>query len=378
MNPLEEAGLVLERSDDGSRLRIFDSKPEGCCDIRNRGGEILARLLLEDRRIRVLDISDSRISDNGMGHIALALRQTDQLEELYLSPLGHCGLEFVLGVVNRCDRLRCLSVKVADVPTLVKLKQNLDTGDYDVASYEAPKGEDEEEEEEAPEDEDAPPKETKADKLRKIFAENDYISDEEGEATAKDRAPGGGTNGGPSVALSALLAKFVEATKCKENLLEARFEGEVVPADLKFDLRRVMREHCAAKEKIQKRKEEKSARTALDALKDQMEELRRDLEVDESGNIIDEAGEAVEDAEAAAFGDNPEVVGEGTNRIGMRAFVNRRLFAALGQALFECQRFKAKENAAVSTPEGEMAFVAMHLRRQVKEWEEQKGGARGR
>merc|ERR1711862_946741 len=58
--------------------------------------------------------------------------------------------------------------------------------------------------------------------------------------------------------------------------------------------------------------------------------------------------------------------GEGAaTRLGVRSYVNRRLFSALGEALFECQRFKSKENEAVATAEGQMAFIAMYLRKQV-------------
>merc|ERR1711862_948921 len=59
--------------------------------------------------------------------------------------------------------------------------------------------------------------------------------------------------------------------------------------------------------------------------------------------------------------------GEGAaTRLGVRSYVNRRLFSALGEALFECQRFKSKENEAVATAEGQMAFIAMYLRKQVE------------
>jgi len=49
----------------------------------------------------------------------------------------------------------------------------------------------------------------------------------------------------------------------------------------------------------------------------------------------------------------------------LRSYVGRRLFAALGEALFECQRFKSKENESVGTAEGEMAFIAMYIRKQA-------------
>lgn len=37
---------------------------------------------------KALDISEAGISDNGVSHICLTLRQTDQLESLSLSPVG--------------------------------------------------------------------------------------------------------------------------------------------------------------------------------------------------------------------------------------------------------------------------------------------------
>merc|ERR1719399_2165574 len=89
---------------------------------------------------------ESQMSDSGVGHVCLALRETDQLEELYFSATGHSGLEFVLGVVRRCDQLQKLHVQVRDVPTLQENRRNVSEEDYDCSGYTAARGEDEEEE----------------------------------------------------------------------------------------------------------------------------------------------------------------------------------------------------------------------------------------
>merc|ERR1719161_2700747 len=58
-------------------------------------------------------------------------------------------------------------------------------------------------------------------------------------------------------------------------------------------------------------------------------------------------------------GENPF----GLSALPVRGYFNRKASAALSEALFECQRYKSQQNAAVMDAEGEMAFVAMYLRR---------------
>mmetsp|Transcript_35146 Transcript_35146/g.80464 ORF Transcript_35146/g.80464 Transcript_35146/m.80464 type:complete len:457 (+) Transcript_35146:32-1402(+) len=149
---LLEVGLELIRADNGARLIVRDADP-GACGIRNRGGEALARVLNAERQIRALDITNSGMSDNGIGHLCVKLRQTDQLEELYVSPVGRNGFQFVLGVVNRCQRLKKLRIEVHDVPSLHTLRQKLSDEDYQAWAHTGKKPEGEEEEEEEEEDE---------------------------------------------------------------------------------------------------------------------------------------------------------------------------------------------------------------------------------
>merc|ERR1711879_360458 len=90
----------------------------------------------------------------------------------------------------------------------------------------------------------------------------------------------------------------------------------------------------------------------------QLEELKAVLEQDQPRHGQDIAALAAGEDASSPF-----------MRLGIRAFVGRRLFAALGEALFECQRFKAKGNEAVDSAEGEMAFVAMYLRRNAQKFD---------
>jgi len=53
----------------------------------------------------------------------------------------------------------------------------------------------------------------------------------------------------------------------------------------------------------------------------------------------------------------------GLSALPVRGYFNRKASAALSEALFECQRYKSQQNAAVMDDKGEMAFVAMYLRR---------------
>eukprot|EP00435_Cladocopium_sp_Y103_P011612 s291_g3.t1 len=92
--PLAQAGISLEY--DGRCLVVRD-QDANACPIRNRGGEALASFLSSNPDIKVLDIRDSNINDNGLAQICLTLRQSNQLEELHANTVGHTGLEFLLG-----------------------------------------------------------------------------------------------------------------------------------------------------------------------------------------------------------------------------------------------------------------------------------------
>jgi len=354
---LREAGVDVTWERDGTHAIVRDMGIG--CKIRNRGGEGLAKMVTDNPRIRILDMKDSMISDNGIGHLSLVLRQTNQLEELYLSACGHVGLEFAIGIVTRCTRLHTLHLQLQDEPTRQRVGNKLQTADFDTSRYmrEKREGEEEEDGEEDEYGEPPPADEEEAEerenakiaKLQKLFAEDGYDSDNEnGRVHEFGKPPGEGK--GASVALVRLLGNFVDAVAKKENLLKVVIEGDAVPADIRLDLQRAVDEHQVLEGKRAAAREEKSVRTAYDALKDQMNELNAGFGPD--------SGASVE--ELLAGGD----AGQQT-RLGMRSYVNRRLFAALGEALFECQRFKSKENESVSTPEGEMAFIAMYIRKQA-------------
>mmetsp|Transcript_96220 Transcript_96220/g.206515 ORF Transcript_96220/g.206515 Transcript_96220/m.206515 type:complete len:380 (+) Transcript_96220:68-1207(+) len=364
---LVEAGLEFELQEDGTRLIVRDVQPDGLY-IRNRGAQALARHLAENRKIRALDLRQSKIQDNGIGHISLVLRQTDQLEDLMVSPVGLTGLELLLGPVRRCKRLRNLQMEVVDVPTLVATRQNVTKTDYNTADFAGVKAKEGEEEEEAEEEagddeEDAETRaQKKAEALKKIFAENDYDSEDEKAADLQVQSPVPTENEAPvdetspgarkpaSPALSRLLHDLVAAVEKNPNLLQVECLGESVPETLQLDLARTTELHREQLEQQARAKEEAGARTACDALKDQMAEL----------NLQFENGEGTSNVDTILSGVTP-----GLTRVGVRNYVGQHLLAALGEALFECQRFKSKENEAVSTPEGEMAFIAMFLRKQA-------------
>jgi len=319
--PLEEAGLALEYQDDGRKLVVRDAKVEAC-PIRNRGGEALANLLKADRNIKVLDIREAGITDDGLGHICLALRQTDQLEELDVGAIGACGFEFVLGVVRVCKRLCSLSVSLVDKGTLVAVAQNVSAPDYDVTSFAGPpRGEDEEEQEaEDPEGEEAESKEDKLKKLQALLSANDYDSSDEAPPCSAAGQDG-------SEAFGHLFSQFVSLVREKEQITSVRCVGDVVPADVSLDLERIVEEHCARKAERELARKERGARATFDYLTEDLSEANLSTKLN-----------------------------------GMRTYLGQQLFSSLGEALFECQRFKSKDNEAVATWQGECAFLAMYLR----------------
>jgi len=306
-------------------------------------------------RIRILDMKESRISDNGIGHLSLVLRQTNQLEELYLSATGHVGLEFAIGVVNRCTRLHTLHLQLIEEPTRQRVGKNLQPADFDTSGYGGTEKKEGEEEEAEEEDAEPPPADeeeaeeranAKIAKLQKLFAQDDYDSDNEnGRVGISGSSSGEGK--GPSANFVRLLASLVDAVAKKDNLLDVQLVGEAIPAEFHLDLQRSLGEHLCLAQKREAAREENAVRTAYDALKDQLDELATGPNAASVDELLD--------------GGN----GMTQTRLGMRSYVNRRLFAALGEALFECQRFKSKENESVSTAEGEMAFMAMYIRKQA-------------
>lgn len=276
--------------------------------------------------------------------MCLAVRRTDQLEELWLCPVGHAGLEFVLGVVRRCTRLHTLRVEVRDVPTLYVGRTRLSAEDYDTSGYAPPAAEAGGEAEEEEEGEDGKDEKEEANKLQEIFRENDYDSEEEGlDATSVSA----------SESFLRKLDELVSEVRKKENLVYVECVGDAVPPCVQADLAQVVEEHRALRDKRLRVREDQGAQIAYAALGAQMQELCQGLDGD-----VDVAAIAEAIAEAATSGEEGP-----STRLGTRSVVSRRLLAVLGEALFECQRLKSKEDEAVSTPEGEKAFIAMYLRK---------------
>jgi len=339
--------------ENSTRLVLRDADP-GASHIRNRAGKTLADILSRHRQIRALDLRESRVCDNVVAQVCLTIRQTDQLEELLLSPVGHCGFEFILGAVRRCCRLQTLHIEIVDVPTLHEKRQNVVASDYDTSAHIAEPGiEDEEESQVGLSDEQEEEALRKLEEMRRILHENDSDSEEDVPHIVSD-TPAEKEKDAPSEVLASLLGQLVLAVEKKQNLTTVECTGDAVPEGVLSDLRRAVSEHRGGRDIRNRIREAKDARTGHDALKDQMDELRIQLEGRGTGTSV-----VAEILESDAAEDQ-------LTRAGIRAFVNRRLFAALGEALFECQRHKAKENEAVLTPEGEMAFIAMHLRKHAE------------
>ncbi|CAE7492598.1 csnk1a1 [Symbiodinium sp. CCMP2456] len=334
------AGLSLEFQEEGARLVVRAKAGLK----RSAGAEVVAALLKGDRKIRALDLRHSQLNDNGLAQISLVVRQTDQLEELHCHPVGHTGLQFLLGLVRRCSRLRILSVEVCDCPTLFVGRQTLAPADFDTSDYTAPKVEVEEEEVEDPEEAEAKAA-AQVEKLRQLFAENDYDS---GDETAPKEELSGASG-----VLRKLLQELAAAVRERPSLSSVDCFGEMVPWDVKLDITRAAEEHQAQKQKRLAESQEAGSRTASDVMKDQMAEITSILQhVQESG--IEGVLPGEEASQKPSF-------------LGIRSYIGRRLHSALGEALFECQRFKSKENKALKTPQGEMAFLAMYLRKMEAE-----------
>jgi len=122
-----------------------------------------------------------------------------------------------------------------------------------------------------------------------------------------------------------------------------------VPSHVKLDISRAAEEHQALQHRLSER-EEKGARTGVDVLQEQMAEIQKLLEGKESSIEGTLPGEDLR-----------------PTSIGIRSYIGRRLHSALGEALYECQRFKSKGNKALINPQDEIAFIAMYLRKKMEE-----------
>merc|ERR1719335_2166669 len=131
----------------------------------------------------------------------------------------------------------------------------------------------------------------KEEKLKKIWLDNGYDSEEEAELekqkrikeeelkAKQNRAAGLPVEEKPpepepvktiSPHLASQLRKLVETAHLKQNLVEIECGGDC-PDDIQYELRRVVQEHKAIEEKKASEKEKESVHGALMALKDQME-----------------------------------------------------------------------------------------------------------
>lgn len=274
-------------------------------------------------------------------------------------------------MANHAKRENCEPLNVACG------RQSQAPSDFDTSAYRKPEkkdGEPEsegEEEQEAGDDDDDPEEKArkKAEALKAAFRQGDYDSEDE-EYIAQQRGHRKKAHQETqqeahqetiqrpviSQAFRQQLEGFVHAIDIQPNMLSVSIEGAEMPTDLQLDLRRSMIRHRDAKEQKQRAKLARGARTAYDALKDQLEELKTSIEQDPP---------PVPPVEVLAACENESP----SMRLGIRAFVGRRLFAAVGEALFECQRWKAKGNESVDSAEGEMAFVAMYLRRNAHKFD---------
>ncbi|CAJ1359518.1 unnamed protein product, partial [Effrenium voratum] len=115
-----------------------------------------------------------------------------------------------------------------------------------------------------------------------------------------------------------------------------------VPSDVRLDIHRAAEEHQVLQQRRLAEQQDRGARTGTDVLQAQMREIESLLEGQESS------------IEGALPGEDLR-----STHMGIRSYIGRRLHAALGEALFECQRFKSKGNKALATPQDEIAFIAM-------------------
>jgi len=320
----------------------------GCCSlilsgnpIASRGGKALAAVIRRSPNLKKLDISGTDVSDDGVGFICQAMIATDTIEEMKVGKIGAHGLQYMQKVLQSCPSLRVFHAEVVEVATLTKAKATLSDADYDYSGHAPPPAADDAEE--PGEEEKAKLDAKKAEQLKRL-TENHYDSDDEevdlkrGSAIlpASTEAPEAAVPDEPSAGKSeaameveVLLGGILDTFVATPHLLDVTLEGE--PAY---------------------------------AIEEELSMIREERAHDEEATVLQPW--SAPGVEALLEAQGKELGGEdpyGLSALPVRGYFNRKASAALSEALFECQRYKSQQNAAVMDDKGEMAFVAMYLRR---------------
>mmetsp|Transcript_83675 Transcript_83675/g.223806 ORF Transcript_83675/g.223806 Transcript_83675/m.223806 type:complete len:400 (+) Transcript_83675:60-1259(+) len=310
--------------------------------VRNRAGTELRRLL-ECGTLRTLDIRGTKMTDDGVAQVCLGARKNPHLRHLLLAEVGHDGLRCLLDAVSRLPVLETVHVTIRDVPNLHRDRPTTTDGDFDVSEYTAKKPEKEDEEED---DEELAAQKAQAAAeaaaRRARMVEGDFDSDEE-DGTAEPKG---------TPALQSLLAEVVHTVECTVTLKNFEILGAQEVKAAEEDVTRILNERAGREQQEKSAAEQTGVSTCGASLDAQVEELAKATEARR--------------AQSTSFLKDADLEDKSTRFIGVRPYFNRRLVGLLDDALYQCQAHKMKGNAAVQTWQGEMAFVAMHLRRAIE------------
>jgi hypothetical protein len=309
--------------------------------IASRGGEALAALIRRSTNLKKIDISGTSVSDDGVGFLCQAMIETDTIEEIKVGQIGLHGLQYLQKVLLSCPSLRVFHAEVVEVTTLTKAKATLTDADYDYSDHKPPPPAEDAE----PLDEEGEAKlEAKKKERLKKLTDNHYDSDDEEVTRSNSKsvplpesyevaeaAEPEETNAKSEAAqeVESLLGKILDTFVKTPHILDVTLKGE--PAS-------------ATEEELSMIREERAT-------------------VQDASAVAPWTAPGVE---ALLEAQGKELGGEnpyGLSALPVRGYFNRKASAALSEALFECQRYKSQQNAAVMDAEGEMAFVAMYLRR---------------
>jgi hypothetical protein len=266
---------------------------------------------------------------------------TDTLEEVKVGKIGLHGLQYVKKVLLSCPSLRVFHAEVVEVTTLTTAKATLTDADYDYSGHAPPPPP---EDAEALDEEGEAKLEAKKKERAKKLAENNYDSDDE-EVNSK--------RGSVLLPESQEVAEAAESAAPTAKKTEATLEVEALLGSILDTF--VETPHLL---------DVTLKGEAASAVEEELSMIREERGKDQGAAFVDPA--TAPGVEALLQAQGKELGGEnpyGLSALPVRGYFNRKASAALSEALFECQRYKSQENAAVMDAEGEMAFVAMYLRR---------------
>uniref|UniRef100_A0A0G4FMQ2 Uncharacterized protein n=1 Tax=Chromera velia CCMP2878 TaxID=1169474 RepID=A0A0G4FMQ2_9ALVE len=368
-------------------VKVTGLNLSNCKNVGDRGAQLLASVLEISPFLTSVDVRGTGIGDEGVTALCDAVRLQRTARSLSLGVVGRDGLRVVIDTLRSVKSLETLRLTAKDVERVAAYRESLSPEDFNVADYVRQKSEDEEEEEEgAGEGEEEEGSKTKKGGFGATLPPDDVLS-----VTSEDadriyaEAPGmlsRETNTLPEglltfddlkalqpevyalsdaqLPLYLLLRDLVRAADSCPRLTEIGVQ--IKPVGKGGDPIRVVGSITNATETEYPDECERTTKLFPSIGKDLrqvcVDHLRGMLEKEQALRLDESItqGEYVKKLAEEIIRGIPEE--ESHSFLPLRSYVNRSLRHTLSEGLYALQKCKARGNAAVQSPAGELAFLS--------------------